>query len=288
MGSLYDGLTEAALLGAAREVFSTNEMSAEQPSRLLTEERRREITHLLERQGRVTVAELKKAFGVSAVTARSDLDALHATGILVRSHGGGIRPIVTGPDYPLKVRETIHRAEKQRIARAAADLIKPFQTVIIGSGTTCAELACHLRRSTPEHLTIITYALNVALRLADAPNLSLVMIGGIFRQVSNAFVGPQAESMMGMLHADHCFLGAVGIDPDVGLTTLDILEAQLNTRMLRAARESTALTDSTKFGHHSLAVIGDSSRLQRIITDSNAPQETVDAFRSRGVEVIVT
>jgi DeoR/GlpR family transcriptional regulator of sugar metabolism len=263
-------------------------MSAEQPSRLLTEERRREITNLLDRQGRITVAELKKLFGVSAVTARSDLDVLHANGILVRSHGGGIKPIVTGPDYPLKIRETIHHDEKQRIARAAVDLIKPFQTVIVGSGTTCAELACQLRRAAPEHLTIITYALNVALRLADVPNLSLVMIGGIFRQVSNAFVGPQAESMMGTLHADHCFLGTVGIDADVGLTTLDILEAQLNSRMLRAARESTVLADSTKFGHRSLAVIADAGRLQRLITDANAPEEALDAFRAQGVQVIVT
>jgi len=268
--------------------FPGEEMSAEQPGRLLTEERRREITNLLDRHGRVTVAELKKVFGVSAVTARSDLDALHANGVLVRSHGGGIKPIVTGPDYPLKIRETIHHDEKQRIARAAVEFIKPFQTVIIGSGTTCAELATQLRRATPEHLTVITYALNVALRLSDVPNVSLVMIGGILRQVSNAFVGPQAESMMGALHADHCFLGTVGIDTDVGLTTLDILEAQLNTRMLRAARESTVLADSTKFGHRSLAVIGDSSRLQRLITDAGAPEEALDAFRARGIEVIVT
>lgn len=262
-------------------------MSAEQPDRLLTEERRREITNLLDRQGRVTVAELKKVFGVSAVTARSDLDALHANGVLVRSHGGGIKPIVTGPEYPLKVRESIHHEEKQRIARAAMDFIKPFQTVIIGSGTTCAELACQLRRSTPEHLTVITYALNVALRLADAPNTSLVMIGGIFRQVSSAFVGPQAEGMMGTLHADHCFLGTVGIDPDVGLTTLDILEAQLNTRMLRAARETTVLADSSKFGRRSLAIIADSSRLQRLITDSNAPEDALEAFRAKGIDVTV-
>ncbi len=262
-------------------------MSAEQTTRLLTEERRREILALLDRQGRVTVAELRKLFGVSAVTARSDLDALHANGVLVRSHGGGIRPLVNGPDYPLKIRETIHHEEKQRIARAAAEMISPYQTIIIGSGTTCAELAAHIRRQSPEHLTVITYALNVAMRLADTPNLSLVMIGGIFRQVSNAFVGPQAESMMGTLHADHCFIGTVGLDPEVGLTTLDILEAQLNARMLRAARESTVLADSTKFYHRSLAVIADTERFQRVITDSGAPEAAVSAFREHSVEVVL-
>ncbi len=261
-------------------------MPVDQPSRLLTEERRREIVNLLDRQGRVTVSELCKLFGISAVTARSDLDALHAGGLLVRSHGGGIRP-VAGPDYPLKVRGTILHEEKQRIAQAAAGLIKPFQTVIIGSGTTCAELASQIRRSTPEHLTIITYALNVAMRLSDAPNISLMLIGGIFRHVSNALVGPQAEQMISGLHADHCFLTTVGIDATIGVTTLDILEAQLDAKILAAGREVTILADSTKFGHRSLALIAGVDRLHRIITDTGAPQETVEEFRSRGVEVVV-
>ena len=261
-------------------------MPLETQSRLLTEERRREIVNVLEREGRVTVSELKKLFGISAVTARSDLDALTKSGQLVRSHGGGIRPLVTGPDYPLKIRQAIHHEEKQRIARAALDLIQPHQTVIIGSGTTCAELADQIRRAAPERLTVITYALNVALHLSDLSNVALVVIGGIFRHVSNAFVGPQAEQMMASFHADHCFLGTVGIDAEVGLTTLDILEAQLNAKMLNSARQSTILADSTKFGHRSLAVIADTGQLQRVITDTGAPQASLDQFRARGVEVL--
>lgn len=261
-------------------------MSAVPPSRLLTEERRREIVNLLDKQGRVTVSELCKLFAISAVTARSDLDALHAGGLLVRSHGGGIRP-VAGPDYPLKVRETIFHEEKQRIAQAAATLIKPFQTVIIGSGTTCGELALQIRRAPPEHLTVITYALNVALRLADTPNLSLMLIGGIFRHVSNALVGPQAEQMISGLHADHCFLTTVGIDAAIGVTTLDILEAQLNAKILQASHEVTILADSSKFGHRSLALIAGVDRLHRVITDGAAPTETLDQFRARGVKVLI-
>jgi DeoR family transcriptional regulator of aga operon len=261
-------------------------MALETPSRLLTEERRREIMNLLEREGRVTVSELKQLFGISAVTARSDLDALNRNGLLVRSHGGGIRPLVTGPDYPLKVRETIHREEKQRIARAALGLIQPHQTVIIGSGTTCGELAAQIRRAAPEGLTVITYALNVALQLSDVANIALVVIGGIFRHVSNALVGPQAEQMMASFHADHCFLGTVGLDAEVGLTTLDILEAQLNAKMLHSARYSAVLVDSTKFGHRSLALIADPSQIQKIITDDGASQESLAPFRARGIDIL--
>ena len=98
-------------------------------------------------------------------------------------------------------------------------------------------------------------------------HISVVMVGGILRQVSSAFVGPHAEQVMRSLHADHCFLGTVGLDLDVGLTTLDIMEAQLNQVMIRAARQVTVLADSSKFGERSLAVISDFSNVKRLITD---------------------
>jgi DeoR/GlpR family transcriptional regulator of sugar metabolism len=254
--------------------------------RLLTEERRREIAGILEQQGRITVEEVKRRFSISAVTARGDLDALSASGLLIRSHGGGIRPLDSGPDYPLKVRESMRHEEKVRIARAAVDLIRPSQTVILCSGTTSAEIANQLRRSSLENVAVITYALNIAAKLADSANLSLIMIGGILRQVSNAFVGPQAEAMMASLHADHLFLSAVGLDSEIGPTTIDILEAQLNSRMVRAAREVTVIADSSKLGQRSLACITSLDHVHRIITDSGAPETIVGKFRSAGIEVL--
>lgn len=255
--------------------------------RLLTEERRREIAEILDQQGRVTVDEVRRKFGVSAVTARGDLDALSASGMLIRSHGGGIKPLDSGPDYPLKVRENIQHDEKVRIARAAVELIRPSQTVILCTGSTSAEVANQLRRSSPENVAVITYALNIAAKLADAPNVSLIMIGGILRQVSNAFVGPQAENMMATLHADHLFLSVVGIDIETGPTTIDILEAQLNSRMVRAAREVTVIADSTKLGQRSLAVITRIEHIHRLICDTGAPADFVDELKARGVEVVL-
>ena len=44
--------------------------------RLLTEQRRRNLLDLVDQQGQVTVADMVKRFAISAVTVRSDLDAL--------------------------------------------------------------------------------------------------------------------------------------------------------------------------------------------------------------------
>jgi|ERR1700733_6587108 len=262
-------------------------MSTKPQGQLSVEERRQAILNLLDRKGRVTVQEIKSRFSTSAVTARSDLDALSSTGALVRCHGGGIRQLTEGPDHPLRVRENIFHEEKTRIARAAVSLLQPYETVILCSGSTSAEVANQLRRAPPEHVTVITYALNIASRLADVANVSLVMVGGILRQVSSAFVGPHAEQVMRSMHADHCFLSTVGLDLEVGLTTLDIMEAQLNLLMIQAARQVTVLADSSKFGRRSLAVIAEIAMVQRVITDTGAPADAVEALRARGVEVIL-
>ena len=255
--------------------------------RLLTEERRRQVAAMLEENGRITVDEVRRKFSVSAVTARADLDALSASGLLIRSHGGGIRPLDSGPDYPLKVRESIHREEKLRIAKAAIELIRPSETVILCTGSTSVEIANQLRRSTVENVAVITYALNIAAKLADAPHLSLIMIGGILRVVSNAFVGPQAEGMMDTLHADHLFLSAVGFDAEIGPTTIDILEAQLNSRMVRAAREVTVVADSSKWGLRSLAAITNLDKIHRVISDVAAPPQIVEQLKARGIHVVL-
>jgi len=262
-------------------------MSKRKPNRLLAEERRREIMSVLGQHGRITVDEVVRRFGVSAVTARGDLDLLSESGALVRSHGGGMRPLTAAPEHPLRVREGIRREEKIRIAQAARQLIRPLQTIILCTGSTSAELAGQIRLQGPENITVISYALNIAAKLAECPNLALVMLGGFLRHPSTAFVGPHAEHMMHSLHADHCFMSTVGLDADVGITTLDIMEAQLNRRMMESSAQVTVLADSSKFGHRSLSLISDFRSIGRVITDTDAPAADVDKLRSCGIEVIL-
>jgi DeoR/GlpR family transcriptional regulator of sugar metabolism len=166
-------------------------------------------------------------------------------------------------------------------------LIQNHQTVILDSGTTCAEIAANLRRTKPMALTVITHAVNIAVELADAPAISLIMIGGLMRQVSSSCVGPQAERMVRDLHADHFFLAVDGLDLEIGLTTPDILEAQLNTLMIKSAREVTVVADASKFGRRSLSVIGELPMIKRVITDDRVSEEHVDGLRKMGVEVVL-
>src|SRR5437870_12050982 len=114
-------------------------------ARLLTEQRRRNVLDLVDQDGQVTVVDMVRRFSISAVTVRNDLDALASIGAVVRSHGGAVRRLEATQDYPLRTKETLHRDEKIRIGRAAAELVRPGETIILDSGTTTAEIARHLK-----------------------------------------------------------------------------------------------------------------------------------------------
>jgi DeoR family transcriptional regulator of aga operon len=256
-------------------------------SRLLIEERRRRILDRLNQQQRVTVGELVDEFRISAVTIRGDLDALDQRGVLVRSHGGAVKRLDPQRDYPLKVKETLHHAAKVRIGQAAALLIQPNQKIILDSGTTTAEIARHIKDSKLRPLTVITNALNIAMELANLSQVSVVMLGGMLRQMSYSLVGPHAEQVLSDLNADHAFLGVDGLDPEAGLTTPDVLEAKLNALMIRISRQATVVADSSKFGQRSLSLIAKVESIGRVITDDKAAPDMVAALKARNVEVIL-
>jgi DeoR family transcriptional regulator of aga operon len=254
---------------------------------MLVEERRRRITELLDVQERVTVEELVGRFDVSAVTIRGDLDALAEVGAVVRSHGGALKRVEAPEDVPITVKETLHHAEKVRIGHAAAQMVKDGETVMLDSGTTTLEIARQIRYVKFRSLNVITNALNIAMELASLPHVRLIMIGGILRQMSYSLAGPPAEVTVRGLHADRLYLGVDGLDPEIGLMTPDVLEAQLNAQMIQVSREVVVVADASKFQRRSLSVIAKLDAVHKVITDSGVPADVVAAVRAHGVEVLV-
>lgn len=254
--------------------------------RLLAEERRRAVLQIINRDGRITIADLTSRFAVSAVTARADLDVLAKAGRVLRSHGGAVRLAEPAFDAPLDVKGSLHHDEKVRIAAAAAGLVRPGQTIMLDSGTTSLELARALNQS-GMNLTVVTHALNIASELSHSPQINLIMIGGVLRQISQSFVGPQAQSTLSKLHVDHLFLAVDGFDIEVGPCTPDVLEAELNATMIRIAKQTTVIADASKIGRASLSVIAPLTSIHRVITDNRILPEQTAALEAKGLEVVV-
>ena len=262
-------------------------MKSNHSPRLLAEQRRRKVLDLIEQKGQITIRDIVERFSVSAVTARGDLDAMGSTGAVVRSHGGAVRRLEPNQDYPLRLKETLHHAEKVRIGRAAADRVRPNEVVILDSGTTTMEVARQLKTKNLQSLTVITNALNIASELMDTTGISVIFVGGILRPVSGSFVGPQAETMLRDLHADRLFLAVDGFDLEIGASTPDILEAQLNNLMMQVSREINVVADHSKLGRRSVSRIGSLDKIHRLITDSRAAEDFTAALRKKDIDVIL-
>lgn len=261
------------------------------PPRLLGEDRRRRIVAWIHERGSATVNDLAREFGVSTVTVRTDLQALERSGALERSHGGALPLASAGGDSPiteapLSVKQSRYHDEKVDIARVAAAMIRDGETIILDSGSTTFEIARLLGELPLRSLTVVTNALNIATELVGAPShIRVLMLGGVLRPLSYSMVGPDAELTLSRLVADRLFLGADAIDLDLGVTTADPTEAQLNSRMVKIARETIVLADASKFGRRSFSPIAPLEAVHCIVTDRKAPKELVSAFRERGVEV---
>jgi DeoR family transcriptional regulator of aga operon len=253
---------------------------------LVMEQRRRQIRELIEEQGRVTTEELSARFGTSLVTIRGDLNALAETGRIVRTHGGALAHR-DGEELPIGVKENLRQGEKMRIAAVAAAMIQDGETILLDSGSTTGEIAKQIRQLKLGGINVITNALNIAVTLANAPNVQLVMLGGVLRPNSYSLSGPQAELALANLQADILFLGVDSLDPDVGLMTPHVLEAQLNAQMIRCARRVIAVADSSKLLRRNLSVIAKVEQIHTLVTDDGANPEIVAALRQRGVEVVI-
>ena len=250
---------------------------------MLNEERRRSILEMMQRDGRVLVADLAQQFGTSQITIRKDLELLDTQGLIQRTHGGAL-PIPIGAllDPTLREKEKLHRKEKLRIAEAAAKLVEEGESVLLDSGTTTTAIARALKEM--RKVTVITNATNIASELAGT-NVEVILTGGTLRKNSFSLVGPLAEESLRQLRADILFLGVDGFDTKAGLFTPNLLEAQVNRIMVEIATRTIAVCDSTKFGRRSLCKIVPPSAVNQVITDKNISKPDLQALRDAGITI---
>ena len=137
------------------------------------------------------------------------------------------------------------------------------------------------------HLTVITSALNVASVLSKDPGIEVIQLGGIVRGSSLSAVGCDTERMLENFTGSKLFMGVDGFDLEYGLSTTNLLEANLNRAMIRSAQKTVVLTDSTKFGRRGFSRICDVDEVDQVITDAGIPQHILESLRRRGIEVTV-
>jgi DeoR family transcriptional regulator, fructose operon transcriptional repressor len=248
---------------------------------LLDIERRERIVAHLRSAGTARVADLAAALGVSAMTVRRDADRLEADSRIERVRGGVrlLRPPLTDEPEPLE-KAVLHRAAKERIARAALELVPASGAVGVGAGTTTLALA-RLLADLPG-VTIVTNSLPVALAI---PRRDGVVLTGGERTRSDALVGPIANRTAAAIGLDVLFLGAHGFDSERGCTAPNLAEAETNRALMGAARRTVALVDSSKWGVQGLATFARLEEFDAILTDDAMDAAAARLARRAGARI---
>ncbi|SHM54421.1 transcriptional regulator, DeoR family [Cyclobacterium lianum] len=248
-------------------------------------ERHKYILDQLKSAGYVSVAALSKAMNVTMVTVRKDLKILEDKGLLFRSHGSAtpVAPYVM--DKPVDEKQWVQVEQKRAIAQQAIKLLKQEDAIIIGSGTTVLAFAQAIPRDLS--LTVLTGALNVSIALLDLHKAEIVQLGGVVRQSSSSVVGHFAESMINQFACSKLFISVDGIDAEFGLTTSNMMEAHLNSTMIRSVQKTIVLADSSKFGKKSFGKIANIEDVDTIISDRSLSRHYVNLLEDKGVEVML-
>ncbi|MCL3789484.1 DeoR/GlpR family DNA-binding transcription regulator, partial [Actinomyces sp. 187325] len=237
------------------------------------EQRHQAIIDAVARDGRVAVVDLAADHGVTVETIRRDLTALDRAGALRKVHGGAIAATsLTLPETAVAEREHHAAPAKQAIASAALTalldrgLLPSDTTLILDAGTSVGALA----RILPEGLalTVITSSVLTAARLAGRDGLTVRVLGGQVRGITQAAVGPEALAALTPLRVDLAILGTNGLTAEHGLSTPDPDEAAVKTAMVRAARRVVVLADATKTGQEHLVSFADLSDVDLLVTDA--------------------
>ena len=246
------------------------------------EQRRDRIVDLLRERERVSVEFLAAELAASPETLRRDLAALPDRGLIRKFHGGASLPESAG-EGAFHTRLSEHPREKRAVARRAAALFSPGDTLFVDTGTTTLAFAEELARGTG--LTVVTNSATIAQLLGRSGNRAF-LVGGEYRDEAAQTLGALAVDQIGRFHAGHAVLTVGAIEP-AGVMDYDLGEAELARAMIAQAQTVTVIADASKLGRRGLFLVCPLARIDRLVVDAPATGALADALRAAGVEVIL-
>jgi len=252
-------------------------------------ERDRVILDLLDQRGFISFRDLSRRLSASSATLRRDLERLQNDGKLTRVRGGaqpaGQADRTSGlhlQGVPFQENVNRNRAAKEAIGKAAAELCRPGDAVIIDGGSTTFQMCPHLA---PLGLQVLTNSLHIVSALLAQPNTRVSLPGGAVFREQNIVLDPFDDEAMHKFHAARMFVGAAAVTRH-GLLQADIILVQAERKLLRLADELVVLVDSSKFGASAAHRLCELSKVNTLVTDDGISDASVAILESEGIAVV--
>lgn len=247
--------------------------------RLNRDERHKRIVEFAKIHGSVRINALAEAFGVTAETARRDLDELCGRGLLHRTYGGAAALSLTHEPQVWE-RQRSRVEERRQIGAYAAGLVDPGDAVFIDCGSTTTFFARALAARAIE-ATVVTNCIPVASELGSAEAVRVILCPGEYVAREGGVYGPPALEFLRRYTADKAFIGASGLTTE-GPTDADTGSIWIKRAMLERSRRSLLLVDASKFNLHQFEVVAALETIDDVISD-RAPDPALSAALSAAV-----
>ena len=242
------------------------------------------ILAAVEEEGRCTISGLASRLRVSDETIRRHVRPLVSEGVLVREHGAvSAREIPAEPPFSRRMREAADA--KRAIARAAVELVRDGQTIMIDTGSTTAYVAAALDRR--RDLAIVTNSIEIARPLVGRRGNRVFLAGGELRADIAAAVGPEALAFIDRFRADLAIVSIAAIDVNDGFMDFDLGEAQIARAMIARAAATMVVADARKFGARAFAHVCDLDGVSHVVTDAPVPEAFGRQLAGKGVALRV-
>ena len=241
------------------------------------QERRDAILKFIEVSGEISIAALAERFSKwSEMTIRRDLAYLEKERAIILTRGGARaaqRTFGLSEDY-YSEREQRNPEAKMSIAVKAASLMEPGKAVYIDSGSSAMALA---RVIPDQHCVIITSAPNVALEILRSKTLpQVVMLGGTLVRRSLAITPYNLDAQLSQFNIEIAFLGVSGFDLHAGCTVGNQYDCLLKQHLIRQARRSAVLLDSSKLGVAMPFTYAKLNEIDTVVSDGFIPGEIAE------------
>jgi len=247
--------------------------------------RRSSIMDRIRRDGAAAVGELARDLDVSPATIHRDLRMLAEEGLVERVHGGArLSDNERATRTAWASRRSRNAAAKAQIAQRALEWIEDDSTVFMDASTTCAALATALAASRVRSLTLVTNSPAIAAEF-DHEGVHLIVAPGEVDQNLRMVGGRWTVEFLGQLNFATSFISAIGITPDVGLSTAQRNISDVLRAVLGASARTVALVDSSKYGLQSLLPVMGVDELDAVIIDGDLPDEHRGALRDAGARL---
>ena len=175
-------------------------------------------------------------------------------------------------------------AAKRAIARRAAALVEPGETVVIDVGTTALEVARALPASFGGR--VLTNSVPVAMELSGRREVEILLCGGQVRHGDGACSGAHAEAFFAEFYADKAFLGSGGVHAEAGLTDYYPSEVVVRRTIIGHTAACYVLADSSKLGTIAVHRVCPLDRVTAVLTDDQGESSAHQALANAGVTVL--